>query len=440
VKKIVKYTINLIRIFLILLILLNISFAQEKNLVGTKPISMQDSLNESMAHNQRIQSELLKFKAAKYRYEQATRRILPNISANTSYGMQRSKIGDLPYDDYPEKRYGITLTQDIYTSGRITAASEKARYDMLVALINIDIIKSEEALKFIRTYISLYGNLKTQNLMRKNINILKELVTITKTKAISGEANNIDVIQLEAELIMAQANLQKKIAEANGLSDVYKSLTGRALVPPLSSPLSMCLITDDKKAIMAIINQHNLEIKQAKDDINSKNQDVELSKANLYPTVSFSANARYFEGDSAFFRDEAQTSSAVIQVNIPIFDRGMEYSRIKEAKATKQAAEYDLTDIRNNILNKFENDYSVYQAQKLAIIANKKSVEAMNFLLKKTLREKDLGFKSAHDFLKIRQKVIDTKIDLINSKIENTFYGCKIIGMQGNLPIIIPKL
>ena len=42
--------------------------------------------------------------------------------------------------------------------------------------------------------------------------------------------------------------------------------------------------------------------------------------------------------------------------------------------------------------------------------------------------------------LKIRQKVIDTKIDLINSKIENTFYGCKIIGIQGDLPVIIPKL
>jgi outer membrane protein len=428
------------RIFLILLIFLNISFSEEINLVGTKPVSMQDSLNESMAHNQRIQSELSKFKAAKYRYEQATRRILPNISANTSYGMQRSKIGNLPYDDYPEKRYGITLTQDIYTSGRITAASEKARYDMLVALINIDIIKSEEALKFIRTYVALYGNLKTQDLMRKNINILKELVTITKTKTVSGEANNIDVIQLEAELITEQANLQKTIAESHGLSEVYKSLTGRSFVPPLSNPSSMCLIADDKKAIMAIINQHNLEIRQAKDDINSKNQDVELSKASLYPTVSLSANARYFEGDSAFFRDEAQTSSAVIQVNIPIFDRGMEYSRIKEAKATKQAAVYDLMDIQNNILNKFENDYSLYQAQKLAITANKKSVQAMSLLLKKTLREKDLGFKSIYDFLKIRQKVIDTKIDLINSKIENTFYGCKIIGIQGDLPVIIPKL
>jgi outer membrane protein TolC len=285
----------------------------------------------------------------------------------------------------------------------------------------------------------LYGNLKTQDLIRKNIDVLKNLVTITQAKASSGEANNIDIIQLEAELITEQANLEKTIAEANGLQETYKNLTGRDIVPPLANPVSMCQIMDTKEGITAIINQHNFEIRQAKSDISSKNQDVELSKSKMYPSVSFSANSRYFEGDSAFFRDEAQTSSAVVQLNIPIFDRGMEYPRIKEAKALKQAAEYDLMDMQNNILNKFENDYSLYQAQKLVIRANEKSDQAISLLLKKTLREKDLGFKSMYDFLKIRQKSIETKIDLINSKIENTFYGCKIIGTQGGLPIITPE-
>ena len=434
----VKWIKNLVSIFLILFVFLDISFSQEVNLVSNSSVSMQDALNESIAHNQVIKSEISKFEAAKYRFEQATRRILPNISANASYGLQNSKIGNLPYDNYPEKRYGITLTQDIYTSGRITAASEKARYDMLTALVNIDIIKSQESLRFIRTYVSLYSNLKTQHLIRQSIHVLKKLINITKAQSQSGEATSVDVIQLEAELITEQANLEKTIAESNGLLEIYKSLTERNVVPPLSDPSSMCNIADDKQSIITTINQYNFEIRQAKDDINSKNQDVELSKANLYPTVSLAASARYFQGDSAFFRDQAQTSSAVIQVNIPIFDGGMEYSRIKEAKAIKQAAEYDLMNTKNQVLNTFENDYSLYQAQIFAIKAHKKSVQAMSILFKKTLREKALGFKSVYELLEIKQKLIKTKIDLINSKVENTFYGCKIIGMQGNLPVLIP--
>lgn len=433
---IIKFFVNIILFFIISS---NNIFAEEIDHDKNKPVSMQDSLNQSMKNNKRIQSETAKFKAAKYRYEQATRRILPNISANASYGVQHSKIGDLNYESYPEKRLGISLTQDIYTFGRITAASEKARYDMLGALVNIDIIKSEEALKFIRTYLALYGNIKTQNLMKKNIEILQKLINITTQKVASGEANTVDIIQLEAELITEKADLGKTIAESKKLLDSYKILTGNTFVPPLVNPASMCRIIDNKDTLSKEIKERNFEIQQAKYDIESKNQDVELSKSSLYPAVSFSANSRYYEGDSAFFRDEAQTSSAVIQLNIPIFDRGMEYSRIKEAKALKQASEFDLMNTQNDVLNKFESDYSLYEAQSLVIDANKKSLVAMNLLLKKTLREKDLGFKSVYDFLTIKQKVIDTEIDLVNSKLENTFYGCKIIAVQGKLPIVIPE-
>ncbi len=430
---IIKVIKDLISIFCVFFVCVTVSFAQALN---KEPISMQDALNQSMAYNKRIQSEISRFDAAKYRFEQATRRILPSISANTSYGIQRSKIGSLPYEDYPEKRYGIALTQDIYTFGRITAASEKARYDMLTALVNIDIIKTEESLKLIKTYLGLYGNLETQNLMHNHIAILKKLITITQKQALSGEANYVDVIQLEAELMTTQANLKKTIAESQGLLETYKNLTGNKIVPPLSDPSSMCNLIDTKETILGIINLHNFEIRQAKDTINSNDQDIELSKANLYPTVSFAGNARYVEGDSAFFRSEAQTSSAVIQVSIPIFDRGMEYSRIKEAKALKQAAEYDLMDKKNQIGNQFENDYNVYKAQKLVIKAYKKSLQAMSLLFKKTVHEKKLGFKSTYDILEIKQKLIQTKINLINSQVNTIFYGCKIMGAQGQLPII----
>ncbi len=430
---IMKAIKDLISIFCVLFVCITVSFAQALN---KESVSMQDALNQSMAYNKRIQSEVSRFDAAKYRFEQATRRILPSISANTSYGMQRSKIGSLPYEDYPEKRYGISLTQDIYTFGRITAASEKARYDMLTALVNIDIIKTEESLRLIRTYLGLYGNFQTQKLMKNHIDILKKLISITKTQALSGEANHVDVIQLEAELMTTQADLEKTTAEFKGLIETYNHLTGYVGVPTLSNPASMCHIIDTKEVILDIINQHNFEIRQAKDTINSNDQDIELSKANLYPTVSFAGNSRYVEGDSAFFRSEAQTSSAVIQVNIPIFDRGMEYSRIKEAKALKQAAEYDLMDKKNQIGNQFENDYNIYQAQKLVIKAYKKSLQAMNLLFKKTVHEKKLGFKSTYDVLEIKQKLIQTQINLINSQVNTIFYGCKIMGAQGQLPII----
>jgi outer membrane protein len=430
---IIKAIKNLISISCVFFVFITVSFAQA---LDKEPISMQDALNQSMAYNKRIQSEISKFDAAKYSFEQATRRALPTISANTSYGMQRSKVGSLPYESYPEKRYGISLNQDIYTFGRLTASSEKARYDMLVALVNIDIIKSEESLKFIKTYLDLYGNFKTQELMKNHINIFNKLITITQTQALSGEANHVDVIQLEAELLTTQANLEKTIAESKGLVETYNNLTGYFGIPMLSNPLSICHIIDTKEVILDTINQHNFEIHQAQETINSSNQDVELSKSNLYPSISLAGNARYVEGDSAFFRSEAQTSSAVIQVNIPIFDRGMEYSRIKEAKALKQAAEYDFMDTKNQIGNQFENDYNIYQAQKLVIKAYKKSLQAMNLLLKKTVHEKKLGFKSTYDVLEIKRKLIQTKINLINSHVNTVFYGCKIMGAQGQLPII----
>ena len=402
------------------------------------PVTLQGELDKSLMNNKRIKAEISRFNAAKYRFEQATRRVFPTISANASYGFQHSKIAALAYETYPEKRYGITLNQDIYTGGRITAASEKARYDMIAEMINVDIVKHTQALEFIEIYITLYRNIKTQNLIRKNITVLEELVNMSKAQFKSGEATKVDIIQSEAELMTQQANLQKTIAESKGLQEKYRNLTGDDSIPQLSNPLSICHITDNKETVLAGVKKYNPEIRKAQSIIDSSNQDVELAKADLAPTISLSARSEYFKGDSAFLRDEAQTSAAVIQVNIPIFDRGMEYSRIKEAKATKQSTEYDLLDIRNRVLNDFENDYSLYQSQKDVINANKKSVQAMRYLFAKALREQALGFKSFYELLEIKQKMTEAKMDLLNSKTENAFYGCKILAMQGFLPIINP--
>lgn len=423
------------RIFIRLFYIFILIIVTECHAYG-RTVSLQDALYQTIEYNKRIQAEKSKFDAAKYRFEQATRRIFPSVSANTSYGVQNSKIGNAPYEDYPEKRYGITLNQDIYTFGRISAASEKARYDMLTSYINIDIIKTEESLKLIKTYIGLYSNLKIQNFLKDQIAILKKRINVTEKQTLSGEANDIDVIQLQAELITQNAYLQKILSEQISLQETYKSLTGDNIVPNFLNPASVCMLDNNKKAIIQSIHQHNFNIRQAQETIKSADQDVELSKSNFYPTVSFVANAERYEGNSAFFRDKTQTSSAVVQVNIPIFDRGTEYSKLKEAKANKLSREYDFMDTKNQILNMFESDYNLYQSQKYLITSHKKSIQALKLLLKKTQHEQKLGLKSINDILDIQHKKIQTQIDLMNLNTEHLFYRCKIIGLQGGLPIV----
>lgn len=396
-------------------------------------ISIQALLQESLAYNPKIKAERAQFEAAKQEFRAQSRLYFPNVSIDASYGVQRSKTSTLPYDTYPEENYGVTLTQDLYTGGKFSAQIERSFLQFNHALAGFYEVRNNAAAEFLDLYTQLYNNLEAQKLNEKNIAVLKHSMQQLSEMVKNGEAIPNDIIQAEARLALEQAEKHKILAEYTALAQKFKNMVGHLPPMTLNDPRDFCDLQEEKSYILTHIEAHNPALKKAELAVKIAAQDIDIADSHNAPSLSLVARSDYTEGQSAFFRNQARTSSATLRLQFPIFNKGMSYPMVKKAQSLKQAAQAQLEHVSNNIHSQFEQDYAMFQALNLVINASEKAVTSVQKHLGQIKSEHILGFKTYYDVLEVQRDVMRAQKELLDHHMQKASLGCKIVAMQGKL-------
>lgn len=394
---------------------------------------IEDDLGNVLENSPVIKAEKARLDAAIEKFNQAYRGRLPDVRADLSYGIQRAKRGNLPVDQYPEQAYAVTLTQDIYTGGRLTAEAERARYEMEQAASKLIQVKNDEALRFLNIYVLLYSNIESQKLSKKNIELLQQTVKMLRQQIKVGEAADIDLTQAKSRLRLEEANLKKLISEYEVLLVRYSNLAHIEPSQSYQSPEKYCKIFADRDLIYNSIIENNPRLLASKYNVKSASEVTNIADAANSPKLAFIAQHSYREGESVFFQDENNTLSGVFQLTIPIFERGLAEPREREAKALESAAFYDYGTEKDAILEEFEELYRFYDVTKYTIDAQKEVVKTNKSLLEAAMEEQRLGFKSVYELLEIERDLVESEYDLVRSQAEHVFSACRILSLQGLL-------
>lgn len=412
---------------LLLCWLLALSFAYADN------HHLNSLLKQSLEHNPKIKSQKAKLEAVRKRFEQKSRMRLPDIRADASYGYQRSKTSNLPYDNYPQENYGITLTQDIYTGGRISSDIKKALYEVKQNSAILDQVIHEEAYRFINLYVNIYRNNQQQILANQNISLLDNFVKMVRAKSKQGEATGVEVLQAKADKAKKQAEKVKIKSERKVLSKEYFHITGNIIPDKLYDPSKFCKIYDDKDVLLNSVINNNSKIQQAKAELEMAKQDIEIADSENEPNLSLTVNSSYQEGQNAFYTNRSKTSSAILRLSVPLFDKGISSSKEEEAEWIKNAATYKLQDEKNVITNDFEAAFENYISLKEVISAQEKLKYALENLVKQTKEAFKMGFNTTYDVLEIERDFMKSKQELLDLKMEQNLAACKILQLKGEL-------
>lgn len=395
--------------------------------------SIIQDIKKVLENSEVLKAEKSRFDAATERYNQAYRNFLPDIRANLSYGVQRAKQGDRPREQFAEQNYAVTLTQDLYTGGQLTAESEKERYKMEQASARYNLTQNEEILKYFNIYILLYSNIESQLLSLKNIELLEETVKKLEQQVNAGEAADVDINQAESRLKVEIANLQRLSSENAVLSVRYRNLVNQDVPKKFGSPHKYCKLFPDRDAIYNTVLSNNPRLIAAKYGIKSAHEDYNIADSQNMPRLAFVATQSYREGQSVFFQDENDTLSGILQLTVPIFERGLVAPRKREAKALENAALHDFASEKIAIIEEFEELFRFHQVTELTINAQKDVVSTNKKLLEAAMEEQRLGFKSVYELLEIERDLVESEFELIQNQAEHAFAACRILSLQGLL-------
>lgn len=311
--------------------------------------TLADVVAYAYANNPGIQSQRAALRALDESYVQARGGFGPNISATGSiqdYELRRARQREL---DAESETAGISLTQPLFTSGRLTARLRQAEARVRAGREQLRRAELDLLLRVVNAYMNVRRDEQLVQIGRDTVEVLTRSLADTEAKARVRVVTATDVSQSRARLAQAQTQLfalQEQLASSRA---VFLGIVGRnpgSLEPP--PKLDDLPLTPDEAINAAEANSPQLLAAQYTEQASRAR--VGEAKAQGRPSVS----ARLDIAKSPFQPYDPEpydkTRSATFTLSQPLFTSGQIRSGVRQAVEENNRDRLAIDDNRLQVL------------------------------------------------------------------------------------------
>jgi outer membrane protein TolC len=196
-------------------------------------------------------------------------------------------------------------------------------------------------------YLNALRSQRDVETAQANLELAQSLLTLANNQKTAGIATGVDVTRAETR----QADQEVRLAQAQTEAQTAMLNLLRVAGLPLNShPVLIDVLRFDApkapvvEVALQTASQDRVEIAIAEQEVKQLDYERKAAKAELYPSVEFFANY----GTSGVQINELAlpTRSVGVRLNVPIFNGGATYGRIKSAKSRETQGELRLNDTR----------------------------------------------------------------------------------------------
>jgi outer membrane protein TolC len=320
-----------------------------------------ESLNEALAQAYTTNPDLA---AARSRLRQVDEQLnaananwRPKVNAVTS-AEHLHETGTYPgahySDDYPIATAQVEAVQPLFSSGKFGAVRGVAQAQISAERASLRQTEQRVLLDTIRAFADVALAERSFDLIREDVSVLRDVLKQTSERVQAKRATQTDVEQTQGALDAARADCLSKQAKVLQSWRTYQALVGTppAMVSPEhESGVNLCLDAKGERrhsSIMlpdafpalplsvedveqtALKNAPEIEFAQAKQD--EAEHAVQAAYADLLPKAQIRAYVSADRGDTNGPHSHTEDASIAAELNIPVFNGGVEWSAIRAAR------------------------------------------------------------------------------------------------------------
>ncbi len=319
-------------------------------------LSLTDCRQRALDTNEDLQKSVIDSEQSQLDLDVAKRAMLPTVdgSAALEYLTPDFSMGTTELQMRGLYFAGLSLTQPIYTGGKITTgkrlaaigtevAAQKQRLSRMEVIANADnaywtLVAVDGKVAMLKSYLAQMDTLYSQT--SKAVNV--------------GMTTNNELLRIDARRSEIQYNLKKA---CSGRELCRLSLC-RIIGVDADTPLNLtdAEITVSEPSMMSDDISARPELELLNLSVNAKREQVKMAKADYLPTVGLSIGYfRYgniktvtsYQLDDGTTGKYSQTTNdglglAMLAVKIPIFNWGTTGKKVKKAKLDLQKSQLDL--------------------------------------------------------------------------------------------------
>ena len=398
------------------------------------PHTLAEALAATYSAQPVLLSERAKLRATDENVPQALSGWRPTVvmagTAGYGDGMTRTFSSGRNVNTQTDRLIGTAqavLTQPLYNGGKTQASVNRAKNQVMAERANLI---SQEQNSFLNTVIAYVGPavplsanqvqvgvIETQQLLGLAINneqVLAKQLQATNDRFRVGEITRTDVAQAEAAL--AQATAQRQTAEGNleTARGTFQQVVG--FLPPgdLVAPQPLALpVKTERDATLMAANNNPTVIAALFNDAAAKDA-IDVAFAQLMPQVSF--QGQVFQSNNAAARStQSNGYQAVVQLSVPIYQGGAEYSAVRQARQTSQQTTQLVDDARRTAVQNAVQAWEQLVAAKASADSTREAVRANEIALEGVEREAIVGSRTTLDVLNAQQTLLNSRVSLVQN-------------------------
>jgi outer membrane efflux protein len=363
---------NKLRIIVSLLLLIAIpSFAQK--------ITIQEAAEMAIKNNKDIKIGMLKAEQGKINVDKAW----ASKFFTVGYSGKAQEFLDKDFSKKGEAfQHYLTLSQPIYTGGKLKLNHEISKESLTLAQLNLDKVRKDTILSTVQAYIDVYNAMSTLGVLQKsketlneNLKTQKELYDLRMTTKPELTEAERSLSSIEAQIVEQEGNIEVS-KESLGILIGMKDSSQIEIVPfGVEDNFTKTVKLEDDLAKLKTENtEYKISMKQ--NDLSKKN--VKLEEASYKPTVSGVINYGTLQSQDRFgniLKPRNFTTSAGVNWSWDIFDWGTRKNNVKYAKKSQEITELQVDQTLEVVQTNMKKTYYQLRALEKSIAALQLAVQ-----------------------------------------------------------------
>lgn len=326
----------------------------------------------------------------------------------------------------------LTLTQPLYTGGRTQANLNRARNQVMAGRANL--IQQEQT-SFTQTISAYVGVIQARQILALNINneqVLAKQLQATNDRFRVGEITRTDVAQAEAALAGATAQREQAEGQLQVARGTFQQIVG--FLPPddLVEPQPLINAVKSEQEARAMAASNNPAVLVALFNDAAARDAVDVATANLMPQVSFQGQT-FQQNNATSPRTEAVGYQAVVQLSVPLYQGGGEYSVVRQAKQLQQQTQRQVDDARRTAVQAAVQAWNTLNSARASAASIRSQIRANEIALEGVQREAIVGSRTTLDVLNAQQTLLVSRTNLVQALSQLVIASFSVASAVGRL-------
>lgn len=314
------------------------------------------------------------------RYDQATARLLPQVSlSSTLTDNNRTLLQTGSSDHYKGEKYNLGVQQKLFD---LNAWHDRKRYhhlseESVARLVEKEI---EVTTDLVARYLDVLAKQDAEELIVAEKNATKKQLELLKSRYKRQLATITDLLEVEARYDVMLADEIRARADVEIALETLSELVGRPIedgLPKLAETIGDFGDIGNLDSWTDRALKDNPSLRSKAFQVRAQEAGLRQAKAVDYPTVDFALSAQ--KSDIGFENSQSsrtETYVASLNFSMPLYQGGSGSARKAESRALLRIAQFEYEEVRRNILKSLRASFLNTEASQARIIAAKNALNS----------------------------------------------------------------